>query len=41
MSIKNKVVKGFTEKYDVEKLVYYQMHESSEGAIHREKRLKK
>lgn len=37
---KNKVVEGFTEKYDVSKLVYYEMHNNAEGAIKRERRLK-
>ena len=31
---------GFTKKYDVKKLVYYEQHENAESAIHREKRLK-
>lgn len=34
-------VEGFTKKYDVTKLVYYEMHETMESAIHREGRLKK
>lgn len=37
---KNKVVEGFTQKYDINKLVYYEQHESAESAITREKRLK-
>ncbi len=37
---KNKMVKGFTERYDVHQLVWYEMHESMESAIQREKRLK-
>lgn len=38
---KNKVVEGFSEKYDLDKLVYYEVHENAESAIKREKRLKK
>jgi putative endonuclease len=38
---KNKIVEGFTEKYNVNNLVYFELHESAESAIHREKRLKK
>ena len=34
-------VDGFTKKYGVTKLVYYEMHETMESAIHRESRLKK
>jgi len=37
---KNKVVEGFTKKYDVNRLVYYEMHNNTEGAIKRERRLK-
>lgn len=36
----NNVVKGFTEKYHVHKLVYYEHHPNAESAIIREKRLK-
>ncbi len=38
---KNKVVEGFTRKYNVDKLVYYEAHDSAEAAIQREKQLKK
>ena len=38
---KNKVVPGFTTKYKVGLLVYYEIHPSAESAILREKRLKK
>jgi putative endonuclease len=38
---KNKCVAGFTKKYDVDKLVYYEAHDSAESAIQREKQLKK
>ena len=38
---KNKVVEGFTTKYDVNLLVYHEIHPNAESAILREKRLKK
>jgi putative endonuclease len=38
---RSKVVDGFTKKYDVWRLVYYEQFEDVEAAIHREKRLKK
>ncbi|MGB4056768.1 MAG: GIY-YIG nuclease family protein [Alphaproteobacteria bacterium] len=38
---KNKVVEGFSEKYGLDKLVYYEVHDNAELAIKREKRLKK
>ena len=38
---KNNVVGGFTQKYDVHTLVWYEVHESMESAISREKALKK
>jgi len=37
---KNKLVKGFTAKYDIDKLVYYEIYDDPENAILREKRLK-
>jgi putative endonuclease len=37
---KNKTTKGFTSKYNLTRLVYYEIHESIENAIKREKRLK-
>jgi putative endonuclease len=37
---KNKLVNGFTEKYDIDKLVYYEIYNDPENAILREKRLK-
>lgn len=37
---KNKLVKGFTKKYNVNKLVYYEHGTGIEGAIMREKELK-
>ena len=38
---KNEVIKGFTEKYTVHLLVWYEVHENIESAISREKALKK
>lgn len=38
---KSKIVKGFTEKYNVTRLVYYECYDDPEEAILREKRLKK
>ena len=38
---KNDLVKGFTKKYGVHMLVYYELHGDMEQAIIREKRLKK
>ncbi len=37
---KSKAIKGFTAKYDVTSLVYYEKHCSMEAAITREKQLK-
>jgi putative endonuclease len=37
---KNNMVKGFTKRYNVHQLVWYEIHESMESAIQREKRLK-
>ena len=34
---KNKVVRGFTEKYNVTRLVYYECYDDPENAILREK----
>jgi putative endonuclease len=38
---KNDLVEGFTQKYGVHTLVYYEMFDDIENAILREKRLKK
>ena len=38
---KNDLVEGFTERYSVHKLVWYEVHETMESAIAREKALKK
>ena len=35
------LVEGFTQRYRVHRLVWYEVHESMESAITREKRLKK
>ena len=37
---KNKLLKGFTEKYNLMKLVYYEATNDTESAIKREKQLK-
>ena len=34
------LIEGFTKRYDVKTLVYYEMHETMPDAITREKRLK-
>ncbi len=38
---KNKVVSGFTERYNVGRLVYYEQTENVYSALEREKQLKK
>ncbi len=38
---KSNAVDGFTKKYGLHTLVYYELFDSMEAAIHREKRLKK
>lgn len=38
---KNGVVKGFTKKYDIKNLVYYEVHQMAENAINREKIIKR
>jgi putative endonuclease len=37
---KNNMMEGFTKQYNVHELVWYELHESMESAIVREKRLK-
>ena len=38
---KNKLIKGFTEKYNINKLVYFEQTNDIESAITREKEIKK
>lgn len=38
---KNNLVEGFTKKYNVHQLVWYEIHGSPESAISREKQIKK
>lgn len=40
MNIKNKLVKGFTSRYNLTKLVYYEVFEDISLAIQREKQIK-
>ena len=37
---KNDIIEGFTKRYAVHQLVWYEVHESMESAIEREKQLK-
>ena len=37
---KNDLIAGFTKRYGVHRLVWYELHDSMESAIAREKRLK-
>ena len=37
---KNNVVDGFTKRYGIHTLVWYELHESMQSAIEREKKLK-
>jgi putative endonuclease len=37
---KNNLVEGFTKRYGLHQLVWYELHETMESAIQREKRLK-
>jgi len=38
---KNQLIDGFTKKYEIHHLVYYEIHENPESAIIREKQIKK
>ena len=38
---KNKVTAGFTGKYGIERLVYFEQHYTAESALQRERQLKK
>ena len=38
---KNKFVKSFTKKYNIDRLVYYELTDSVETALNREKQLKR
>jgi len=38
---RNKVADGFTKKYDIKALVYYEIFDNYDAALSREKRLKK
>ena len=38
---KNKLADGFTTKYHADRLVYYELHDTAESAILREKQIKK
>lgn len=37
---KNKVISGFTAKYNVDRLVYYELHDDAENAVKRERNIK-
>ncbi len=37
---KNKLVEGFTKKYKIDKIIYYELSENIESAIAREKQIK-
>jgi putative endonuclease len=37
---KNKLVAGFTQQYAVDRLVWFEVHESADAALRREKQLK-
>jgi putative endonuclease len=38
---KHDVIQGFTRKYNVKTLVYYEIHENAESALTREKKIKR
>ena len=37
---KNKAIKGFTSKYNIDKLVYYEWHDSLKNMVTRERQIK-
>ncbi|MEO5358122.1 MAG: GIY-YIG nuclease family protein [Nitrospirae bacterium YQR-1] len=37
---RNKLIEGFTSKYSISKLVYYEIYNTAESAITREKQIK-
>ncbi len=37
---KNNLVEGFTQKYNIHRLLWYEIHETAETAISREKQIK-
>ena len=37
---KNKLIAGFTKKYNIDKLIYYEVFDDPESAIQREKEIK-
>ena len=38
---KNKLIKGFSQRYNIDKLLYYEVYENVELAIRREKQIKR
>jgi putative endonuclease len=38
---KNNLVGGFTQKYNVHRLAWYEIHDSAESALNREKQIKR
>ena len=38
---REKIRKGFTSRYDVDRLVWFEVHETREGALTRERQVKK
>lgn len=38
---KNKIVRGFTSRYNIDRLVYYEVYDDPENAILREKEIKR
>lgn len=41
LEYKNKVIDGFSKKYNVDRLVYYELTNDVESALNREKQLKR